>query len=123
MSIRTERVASLVKEEIGGILAREYGDPEYGFITVTDVTMTADLKIAKVFFSVLGDLEAQAKAMRMLEQEKQHIRSLMASQLRLKFVPALQFHLDDTLNHVDRINQIIQKIHGERDRAPDDEST
>ena len=119
MSIRTERVASLLKEEIGAILSREYGDPEYGFITVTDVTLTADLKIAKVFFSVLGSLEEQASAMKKLDQEKPHIRSILASHLRLKFVPALQFYHDDTLNQVDRINRILKKIHEEHDETSD----
>jgi ribosome-binding factor A len=117
MSIRTARVASLLKEEIGAILSREYADPEFGFITVTDVSLTADLKIARVFFSVLGSLEDQARAMKMLDQERPHIRSIVASHLRLKYVPALQFHLDDTLNQVDRINQILKKIHGDDDNT------
>ncbi len=120
MSIRTERVASLIKEEIGAILTREYASRDYGFITVTNVTMTTDLKIAKVSFSVFGNEEAQTKAMKMLETEKQHIRGLVASHLRLKFVPALQFFLDDTLNKVDRINRILKKIHGDDRTASQD---
>ena len=115
MSIRTERVASLIKEEIGAILTREYTDPAFGFITVTDVTMTADLNIAKVSFSVFGGEEIQAKAMKMLETQKQHIRGIVASHLRMKFVPALQFYLDDTMNQVDRINRILKTIHGDED--------
>ena len=55
MSIRTERVASLLKEEIGAMLVRDYNDPSYGFITVTDVRVTGDLRIAKIYFSVLGN--------------------------------------------------------------------
>lgn len=123
MSIRTERVASLIKEEIGTILTREYSNPEYGFITVTDVTMTADLKIAKVSFSVFGNEEVQARSMKMLEAEKQHIRGLVASHLSMKFVPALQFYLDDTLNRVDRINRILKKIHGDDDTGTPGSST
>jgi ribosome-binding factor A len=67
MSIRTERVSSLIKEEIGAILIREYTDKAYGFITVTDVKVTADLKIAKVYFSVFGDPAVQARTMAMLD--------------------------------------------------------
>jgi ribosome-binding factor A len=115
MSIRTERVASLIKEEIGAILTREFANPEYGFITVTDVAMTADLKIAKVFFSVFGNEEVQARSMKMLEAEKHRIRGLVASHLTMKFVPTLQFYHDDTLNQVDRINRILKKIHGDDD--------
>jgi len=123
MSIRTERVASLIKEEIGAILTREYTNPGYGFITVTNVSMTADLKIAKVSFSVFGNEEVQAKSMKRLEAEKQHIRGLVASHLKMKFVPALQFYLDDTLNQVDRINRILKKIHGDEDTTTHGSST
>ena len=113
MTIRTERVASLIKEEIGAILTREYAGSGIGFTTVTDVRMTPDLKIAKVYFSVFGSPEVQSKSMALLEDEKQHMRGILASRLRLKFVPALQFYLDDTLNHVERINTLIKKIHGD----------
>ncbi|MEK7671068.1 MAG: ribosome-binding factor A, partial [Bacteroidota bacterium] len=66
MSIRTARVASLIKEEIGTIMSREYSSTEYGFITVTDVQMTPDLKIAKIYFSIFGSPDKQAKTMNML---------------------------------------------------------
>ena len=111
MSIRTERVASLIKAEIGSILTREYNDPSYGFITVTDVRMTPDLRIAKVSFSIFGDEKKKDLTMNMLEGERGHIRGLVGSRLRLKFTPALQFYRDDTLDTADRINQLIKKIH------------
>lgn len=114
MSIRTERVASLIKEEIGALVLREFSGTEYGFITVTDVRMTPDLKIAKVYFSVLGTAEKQMKTMAMLEEQKQHIRGWVAHRVRLKFTPALQFYQDTTMEEVDRINRLIKKIH-ERD--------
>jgi len=118
MSIRTERVASLIKTEIGSILTREYNDPSFGFITVTDVKMSPDLRIAKVAFSIFGDDARKAKTMDMLEDEKSHIRGLVGSRLRLKFTPSLQFYRDDTLDTVDRINQLIKKIH-EDDKRDD----
>lgn len=122
MSIRTERVASVVKERIAAILIHDYNDPSYGFITVTDVKMTPDLKIAKVYFSVFGNEAVQDKAMKMLEGEKQHIRGMVASHVQLKFAPTLQFYLDHTLEEVDRINRLINKIH-ETDRKDDADGT
>ncbi len=113
MTIRTERVASLIKEEIGAMLTRELSGSGIGFTTVTDVRMTPDLKIAKIYFSVFGDATVQSKTMTLLEGEKQHMRGILASHLRMKFIPALQFYLDDTLNHVERINTLIKKIHGD----------
>jgi len=120
MSIRTERVASLIKEEIGNILTREYRDPGYGFITVTDVKMSPDLKIAKVLLSVLGGDENKEKTMKMLERERQHIQGMVGSHLRLKYTPLLQFYLDETMERVDRINMLIRKIHEHDDTSTTD---
>jgi ribosome-binding factor A len=111
MSIRTERVASLIKEEIGTLISRDYRSTEYGFITVTEVHMTPDLKIAKVYFSIFGPPEKQEKTMNMLESEKQHIRAEVAHRVTLKFAPALQFFHDKTMDEVDKINKLIHKIH------------
>lgn len=111
MSIRTERVASLIKEEIGAILIRDYSDRSHGFTTVTDVRMTPDLKIARVYFSVFGTPEVRKKTMAVLEGDRAQMRKVVGSHLRMKFTPSLQFYLDDTLDHVDRINSLIKKIH------------
>ncbi|HUI09793.1 MAG TPA: 30S ribosome-binding factor RbfA [Bacteroidota bacterium] len=111
MSIRTERVASLIKEEIGAILIRDYRDPAHGFTTVTDVKMSPDLKIARVYFSVFGSPAARKSTMDLLEADRPRMRKEVGSHLRMKFTPALQFYLDDTLDHVDRINTLIKKIH------------
>jgi ribosome-binding factor A len=111
MSIRTERVASLVKEEIGNILIREYNDPAHGFITVTEVRVTPDLRIARIYFSIFGAEGIHTRTMAMLEAEKSHIRGLVASRLTLRFVPALEFYRDDTMDRVERINTLIRKIH------------
>lgn len=119
MSIRTERVASLIKEEIGAILVREYGDQTSGLTTVTDVRMSGDLKNAKVYFSILGAQAMREHTMQMLESERSRIRSLVGSRLRLKFTPALQFFLDETLDRVDRINTLIRKIQSDGHEPPE----
>jgi ribosome-binding factor A len=111
MSIRTERVASLVKEELGAILVRDYSDPSYGFITVTEVRVTGDLRIAKVYFSVMGSPEVQKKTMAMLEHERPHLRGMLGSKLRLRFIPELVFFHDTTMDRVHRINTLINEIH------------
>jgi ribosome-binding factor A len=117
MSIRTERVASLIKEEIGAIMTRDYGSTEYGFITVTEVIMTPDLKLAKVYFSIFGSPEKQEKTMKMLESEKQHIRGEVAHRVTLKFAPSLQFFHDKTMDEADKINRLLSKIHGNSNKG------
>lgn len=111
MSIRSERVASLIKEEIGALLVRDYNDPAFGFITVTDVTMTPDLRIAKVYFSVFAKPAVQEKTMAMLEDEKGRIRGVVGSRMKIRFIPELQFFLDGTQERVERLNRIFKQIH------------
>jgi len=122
MSIRTERVASLLKEELGAILVRDYRDPSYGFITVTDVSITRDLRIAKIYFSIMGNPEVQKKTMAMLEHERSHLRGLLGSRLRLRLVPELLFYQDTTLDRVQRINELINEIHKDDKRKDGDEA-
>ncbi len=111
MSIRTEKVSSLLKQEIGAILSREYNTKEFGFITVTEVIMSPDLKIAKVYVSIFAQADNREKSLKMLANEKKHIRGKLGSILSLKYTPDLQFYLDDTLDKVDTINKILKQIH------------
>jgi ribosome-binding factor A len=110
MSLRTERVASLIKEEVGMYFTREYRDPSYGFLTVTEVHMTPDLKIAKIYVSVMGSQEVKGRTMKMLEDHKSEIRSFIGSHMRLKFTPSVQFFMDETLDRVERIETLIKQI-------------
>ena len=111
MSVRVEKVASLVKHEVSTILQREFAEVSTAFITVTDVRMTADLKIAKVYVSIYGDAKTKESTIRLLETEKGHIRSILGSHIRLKFTPAIEFYIDKTLEHVEAIDNLIKQIH------------
>ena len=111
MPKRPERVASLLKQELGEILVRDYGDQTAGFTTVTEVKLTADLRNARVYVSVFGDDDVREKTMALLKAETPHIRALVASRIRIRFIPELQFVRDETLDRVDRINSLIRQIH------------
>jgi ribosome-binding factor A len=113
MSLRTERVGSLLKKEISTFLNREYRDPTYGFITVTEVQISPDLRIAKIYLSIMGDKDKKEATLRLLENHKGEIRSFIGSHVRLKFTPSIQFYIDETLDRVDRINQLIKQIHAD----------
>jgi ribosome-binding factor A len=115
MSLRTERVASLIKEEVGMYFTREFRDPSYGFLTVTEVHMTPDLRIAKIYVSVMGNGDVKARTMKMLDDHRGEIRSFIGSQMRLKFTPAVQFYMDETLERVERIDQLIKRIRKDRE--------
>jgi ribosome-binding factor A len=110
MTLRTDRVASLLKEEVGAYLTRECRDGSYGLITVTEVVMTPDLRMAKVYVSILGSADVKALAMKMLKERSPELRSYIGGHMRLKFTPELHFYIDETLDRVEKIEQILKKI-------------
>jgi len=118
MSVRTEKVASLIKEEIGTIFQRNFSMQEYGLLTVTDVQMSPDLKVAKIYISVFGDSARKERTLGQLEEQKSFVRSLLGHSVRLKFTPSLMFFLDDSLDRAMKIENIINKIH--RETGPKD---
>jgi len=109
-----EKVASLIREEVSTLFAREFNDSSYGFMTVTDVRMTADLKIARVYVSVMGNVNTREQSMKRLEEHKPAIRHNVGAHLRLKFTPEIHFYLDDTMDRVERIEMLIKEIHKPR---------
>ena len=110
MSVRTEKAASLVKELISEIFQQNYRMEDHGLITVTEVRMSPDLKIAKVYVSIFGDTERKRNTLPFLETVKAFVRSELGHNLRLKFTPGLSFFLDDSLDHAMRIEDILHKI-------------
>lgn len=112
MSIRTERVASLIREELGTMLSREFsGSAEYGFATVTEVRVTPDLRLARVFVSIMGNPAKVEKTMAQVEKKKGHYRSVLGGRINLRFVPGLEFRLDTSLDNAMHIEDLIKKIH------------
>ena len=111
MSVRTEKVASLIKELMSEIIQRNFRMEEFGLVTVTEVRMSMDLKIAKIYVSVFGDADKKKKLLAHLEVEKKAIRSELGYNLSLKFTPAISFYLDETLDYAMRIENLLNKIH------------
>lgn len=107
---RSDRVASGIKSELCDIIYKEVKDPLIGFITITNVILSDDLKIAKVYFSVMGDKNEQDKTYKGLMRAKGFLRREISSRLRLRTVPELRFFLDDTYERATRINEILKKI-------------
>ena len=110
-SIRREKVADMLVAEISDILRTRVKDPRLGFVTITDVEMTKDLRIAKVFFSVLGNEAQRADSIKGLESAKLFIQSEVGSRIRIKFLPQLIFRLDTSIEYGARIETLITRIH------------
>ena len=111
MSVRTEKVASLVKEELGTIFQRTYNIATHGLVTVTEVQMSPDLRVAKVFVSVFSDDVRKKRTMELIEQSKASIRAELGHAVKMRFVPELIIMNDDTLDRAFRLETIFQEIH------------
>ena len=119
---RMESVGREVQREIANIVLKEIDDPLVGFVTITDVEMSADLRHAKVFFSVLGDDDAKEGAGRGLRRAGKFIRGLIGERMDLRSVPVLRFHLDETAEKAQRIEQILREnVIEEAPEVADDE--
>lgn len=114
---RLDRVNQLVKEEISHLLHRELKDPRLGFVTVTEVAVSKDLRSGKVFVSVLGDETQWQASLRALESARGFIRNWLAPRLRMRAVPHLTFHPDRSMAHAARIQSLLERLRDE-DAAP-----
>ena len=85
--------------------------PEAGLLTVTKVTVTDDLKIAKVYLSFLENKKPIEDVLEILESKKKLIRRYVGFKLTLKYIPQLKFYYDDSVEHAQRIDDLIQKIY------------
>ena len=106
---RSERVACGLKIQLSNIILKEIKDPLIGFVTITDVIVSDDLKVAKVFFSVLGDNSEQQRSYKGLLRAKKFLRRELSSRLKLKNVPELRFFIDDTFDKVSKIDDLLKK--------------
>jgi ribosome-binding factor A len=110
-SYRTTQVGAQVREEIMRIIQRELKDPRIGFVSITEVRMTPDLRSARVRVSVLGDEHAQKDAMAGLNSARGLIRHDLGRRLHnLKFSPEVKFELDPSIEYSVRIAQTLREI-------------
>ncbi len=107
---RTYRVSSLLLNEISSIVLTKIKDPRLGFVTITHVEVSNDLKIAKIFTSVLGNNREKQVSLEVLNHAVPFIKNQLNRKLELKFIPILKFILDDSLEKVDRIYQVLKSF-------------
>ncbi|MCC7413086.1 MAG: 30S ribosome-binding factor RbfA [Gammaproteobacteria bacterium] len=118
---RTERVAQAVRRELAPLLQRIAADRHLGLVSITAVEVTPDLRLAKVYVTRLGAGD-DAELMRVLGEQGGRCRSQLARTLRLRYVPRLSFHHDDSLRRAARLAELLahDRTEGARpDPAPD----
>src|SRR6476469_8131964 len=109
-SARMRRVNEAGREVLSAQLAAGLKDPRIGFVTVTGVETSPDLRNARVFFSVLGDESARDDALAGLRHSKGFLQSLINSELRMKRTPTLDFVYDATSERAERLSRLIDEV-------------
>ena len=122
---RPERIGDQLRAELSDVLARHVKDPGIGFITLTHVKVSPDLQIARVYYTMMGDAAARKNTEKALKRVIPFLRRHIAQRLRLRRVPELTFFYDQSIEHQDRVERLLQEIHAaeqpaqEGDDGPD----
>jgi ribosome-binding factor A len=108
---RSERLGELILAEISDLIARDIKDPRIGFVTLTRVEMSDDLRYAKVFASILGTEQEKVRTLQGLSSATGYIRRHLGRTLHLRYTPELTFLLDASLEHGAKIAQLLRQLH------------
>lgn len=112
---RLDRVNQLIKEEVSTLLQRELKDPRLGFVTVTAVETSKDLRSAKIFVSVLGDEQQWTASLAALASARGFVRNWLRQHLDLRVTPDLEFRADHSMERAARIQQILKQLDDTRE--------
>ena len=111
MAHRIERVGNLIRHEITELLQRQVKDPRLGnFVTVTEVSISPDLRYAKVFVSCIGSEEVKRDTLSGLAAASGFLRNQLAKRLQLRRIPELSFHWDDSIERGAHLLQLIDEV-------------
>jgi ribosome-binding factor A len=106
---RMRRVNEAVREVLSVAIAKDLKDPRVGFVTVTAVSTSADLRHAHVYVSVLGDEQRRTETLAGLESSRGYLQGLLAAELRLKRTPQLDFQYDDSADRSIRVSELLRQ--------------
>lgn len=107
---RLEKVAEAVRQEASIIIHEKLKDPRLGFITITRVEMTPDLRLAKIYFSVLGKEDDYRKTKEALDSALGYMRRLIAERINLRIAPEIMFFEDRSSEYSVRIQEVLNEI-------------
>ncbi len=111
MTRRSERTSKLIQREISGLLNREVNDPRLSeLISITKVSLSPDFKYAKIFVSILGNETSRKDMLAGFNAASGFLRRELASRLRLRYVPQLSFHYDDSIEREARLLKLMGQV-------------
>ena len=107
---RADRVGDAVRHELADILLRKIKDPRVGFVTMTRVELSDDLRHARIFVSIMGDEAAKKETMKGLRSACPFIRGELGKRLKMRSTPELAFLIDDSIERGDRMLDTLRKL-------------
>lgn len=111
--LRVEKVQELMKQEVSQIILRELKDPRIGFVTVTSVECTGDLREAKIYVSLMGNEQQLKDCWAGLTSSLGYIRREIGKRIRLRFTPEISLAIDKSLDYSAHIQELLLKIKAE----------
>ena len=111
---RSNRVAEEIKKEVAVMIRDEIKDPRIGFITITAVDVTNDLRHSKIFISILGSAEEKEASIKALNKANGFIRSKLGRRIRLCYTPEITFIFDDSIEHGAKIMTLLNKVKADK---------
>ena len=118
--LRVEKLQELMKQEISQIILQELKDPRIGFVTVTQVAVTGDLREAKVYVSLMGNEKQVEDCWKGLQSSLGYIRREIGQRIRLRFTPEISFALDKSLDYSAHIQELLLKVQKESDQKEEE---
>jgi ribosome-binding factor A len=103
------RVNEVIREVLGAAITTELKDPRVGFVTVTEVETSPDLRTARVYVSVLGTVTEREQALKGLRSAHGFLQSRIASEVRIKRTPTLTFHYDESIERAARLSRLLDQ--------------
>jgi ribosome-binding factor A len=117
MSVRVDKVAAQLRDEIGVILSRRLSDPRLALVSVVGVDLSPDLRNARVHVSAIGDETERGAAIAALDHARGFIRRELAAQMRsLRRIPEIKFVDDHNMEYAIHIGEVIEQIHHQEDQ-------
>jgi len=117
---RADRVSGLIQETLSDLLRKRIHDPRLQMATITKVKMSADLRLARIYFAIYGDDKKSEDAAKGFESARGFIKRILAPKLGLRYMPDLIFFYDDSLDYGSHIDDLLEKI--KADNGPDHNS-
>ena len=114
LSKRSEQLKKSLKREINNIIYRKINDPRINFVTITRIKVSPDLKYADIFVTIFNDEVKQKKALKGLKSATKFIRGELGKDLKLRYVPNIEFKIDEDLEHQYKLLKIITEVHNQQ---------